>query len=377
MTVRIELVRSQDGFHVPYVAKGNGPPDVVHVLGLATHRQSHRLELPPHGYYERLASFASVVEEPRFLSYCERLASFSRLIVVDERGGTGAALDSTSSVLTLEERMDDISAVLDVLGVDQVTLMGDEDTASVVRLYAATFPSRIHSLVSMGPRESLSDLRSAPPAVDAPTLAILQSAEGTMVPTFIEIPGECVPWKGDIEALVTAIQEVTGRDASQHHGRELATILLTDIVDSTRIASEVGTRRWTQLLDQHDALVRHHLERFGGRAIKSTGDGVLATFDGPARAMRCACALRDAARSLGLRIRAGLHTGEIEARGSDIAGIAVHIAARVESLAQPGEVWVSSTIPPLVAGSGITFLDRGEHTLKGVPGSWTLSAAEA
>jgi class 3 adenylate cyclase len=194
--------------------------------------------------------------------------------------------------------------------------------------------------------------------------------------TSIEIRGECVPLEGDLEVFATEIQELTGRVASPHHGRELATILLTDIVDSTRIASEFGTRRWTQLLDQHDALVRRHLERFGGRAIKSTGDGVLATFDGPARAMRCACALRDAAQSLGIGIRAGLHTGEIEARGSDIAGIAVHIAARVESLAQPGEVWVSSTIPPLVAGSGITFLDRGEHTLKGVPGSWTLLAVE-
>jgi class 3 adenylate cyclase len=370
--VRIELARSQDGFHVPYVAEGSGPPDVVQVLGLATHRQLHRLEPPPHGYYERLASFASLIEEPRFLSYCERLASFSRLIVVDERGGIGAALHSTTSVLTLEERMDDITAVLDVLGVDQVTLIGDEDTASVVRLYAATFPSRVHSLVSLGPRESLSDLRSAPSAVDAPTLVLLQSAEGTMAITFIETPGE-----GDIEAFATEIRELTGRVASQHHGRELATILLTDIVDSTRIASEFGARRWTQLLDQHDALVRQHLERFGGRAIKSTGDGVLATFDGPARAMRCACALRDAARSLGIGIRAGLHTGEIETRGSDIAGIAVHIAARVESLAQPGEVWVSSIIPALVAGSGITFLDRGEHTLKGVPGSWTLLAVEA
>jgi class 3 adenylate cyclase len=374
--VRIELARSPDGFHVPYVAEGGGPPDVVHVLGLATHQRLHRLEPSPHGYYERLASFASVIEEPRFLSYCERLARFSRFIVVDERGGTGAAFHSTSSVLTLEERMDDITAVLDALEIDQVVLMGDEDTIPVVLLYAATFPSRVHSLVSLVPRESLNDLGSAPSAVDAPTLVLLQSAEAMAGATSIEIRGECVPLEGDLEVFATEIQELTGRVASPHHGRELATILLTDIVDSTRIASEFGTRRWTQLLDQHDALVRRHLERFGGRAIKSTGDGVLATFDGPARAMRCACALRDAAQSLGIGIRAGLHTGEIEARGSDIAGIAVHIAARVESLAQPGEVWVSSTIPPLVAGSGITFLDRGEHTLKGVPGSWTLLAVE-
>jgi len=153
-------------------------------------------------------------------------------------------------------------------------------------------------------------------------------------------------------------------------------VLFTDIVDSTKIASEIGDRRWRELLDLHDALVHRQVDRFRGRVIKTTGDGFLSTFDGPVRAMRCACAIRDGAHRIGIEVRAGLHTGEIAVRSEDVAGIAVHIAARVESKAQPGEVLVSSAIPPLVAGSGISFLDRGEHDLKGVPGPWRLLAVE-
>ena len=386
--MRIELARSHDGFHVPYVVKGEGPPDLIHVLGPATHQRLHRLDPSPHGYYERLASFAGLIVEPIFRSYSERLARFSRLIVVDERGGTGAGLHAASSFVMLEDRMSDITSVLDGVGADQVTLIGDADTAPVVLFYAATFPTRVHSLVCLGISEHINDVGAALPAVNAPTLVLFEGADGEMEATtrclmaehmdavsFMETPGECGPWEEDIEGLATEVQRLTGHVAPSHQpGRTLATILLTDIVDSTRLASEFGADRWNQLLDQHDALVRHQLERFCGQAIKSTGDGILATFDGPARATHCACAVRDAARSLGIEIRAGLHIGEIEARGTDISGIAVHIAARVESLAQPGEVWVSSTIPPLVAGSGITFVDRGEHELKGVPGPWRLLA---
>jgi class 3 adenylate cyclase len=148
-------------------------------------------------------------------------------------------------------------------------------------------------------------------------------------------------------------------------------------VDSTRTAADLGDQRWRSLLDDHDAMVHRQLDRFRGRQIKSTGDGVFATFDGPARAIRCASAIRDGARRLGLEIRAGLHTGECEIRGDDLGGIAVHVGARVAGLADPGEVLVSRTVADLVAGSGIVFTNRGEHVLKGVPGTWQLFAAQA
>ena len=154
----------------------------------------------------------------------------------------------------------------------------------------------------------------------------------------------------------------------------LATVLFTDIVGSTEHAAQVGDRRWRELLAAHDALVGAEVDRFRGRMVKSTGDGALATFDGPGRAIRCACAIRDTVRSLGLDTRAGLHTGEIELRGDDVAGVAVHIGARVSALAGAGDVLVSSTVKDIVAGSGIEFGDRGEHELKGVPGSWKLYA---
>jgi class 3 adenylate cyclase len=153
-------------------------------------------------------------------------------------------------------------------------------------------------------------------------------------------------------------------------------VLFTDIVDSTRKASEMGDRDWRALLDAHDAVVRSQLDRFRGREVKTIGDGFLATFDGPQRAIRCALALRDALHPLAIDIRAGLHTGEIEVLGEDIGGIAVHLAERVHTLAQPGEIFVSETVPRLVTGSGIEFTDRGERQLKGVPGTWRVFAVE-
>jgi class 3 adenylate cyclase len=156
--------------------------------------------------------------------------------------------------------------------------------------------------------------------------------------------------------------------------RVLVTVLLTDIVASTERQAEVGDQRWKQLLTRHDEAVRRQIQRFGGREVKTTGDGVLSTFDGPARAARCAIAAREAARQLGLETRAGLHTGEVELRGADIAGVAVHIAARIAALAHPGEVLVSRTVRDLVAGSGIAFSERGTHVLRGVPDEWQLFA---
>jgi class 3 adenylate cyclase len=177
----------------------------------------------------------------------------------------------------------------------------------------------------------------------------------------------------DSEAMVDAIEEfLTGELPAVHADRVLATVLFTDLVDSTGAAARLGDRRWRQLLATHDALVRAELDRFRGREVKSTGDGVLATFDGPARAIRCACAVRDAVHALGVTMRAGLHTGEIELHGEDIAGIAVHVGQRVASHAGPGEVLVSRTVADLIAGSDIELLDRGEHELKGVTGTWRL-----
>jgi class 3 adenylate cyclase len=178
---------------------------------------------------------------------------------------------------------------------------------------------------------------------------------------------------GDTEALGDEIEEfLTGVRPALATDRVLATVLFTDIVGSSQRAAELGDRAWRKLLDAHDAVVRIQLERFRGREVKTTGDGFLATFDGPARAIHCAVDLAVGLRSLGLDIRAGLHTGEVEARGDDIGGIAVHTGARVAALAKAGEVLVSSTVKDLVAGSGIEFKDRGEHELRGVPGTWKL-----
>lgn len=158
--------------------------------------------------------------------------------------------------------------------------------------------------------------------------------------------------------------------------RVLVTVLFTDIVGATERAADLGDRRWRDLITQHHLVVRQQLERFRGREIDTAGDGFLAAFDGPARAVRCACAIGDAVRQLGLRIRAGVHTGECEVIGDKLGGIAVHIGARVAALSAPDEVLVSSTVKDLVAGSGLRFFDRGVHSLRGVPGEWRLFAAE-
>lgn len=225
------------------------------------------------------------------------------------------------------------------------------------------------------------------PSIQAPTLVVHRRgnrhvrvehgrylAEHIPGAVYRELDGEDhVFCAGNTDALVDEIEEfLTGVRPALATDRVLATVLFTDIVGSSDKAAEVGDRAWRKLLDAHDAVVRTQLERFRGREIKTTGDGFLATFDGPARAIRCAVELSTGLRSLGLEIRAGLHTGEVEVRHDDIGGIAVHTGARVAALASTGEVLVSSTVKDLVAGSGIEFADRGEHELKGVPGSWKL-----
>jgi class 3 adenylate cyclase len=190
---------------------------------------------------------------------------------------------------------------------------------------------------------------------------------------YVELPGdEHLIWAGDVDAVVDEVEDfLTGSRPVHESDRVLATVLLTDIVGSTERAAALGDRPWGKVLEQHHAIVRRELERFRGREVDTAGDGFLTTFDGPARAVRCACSVRDAVRSLRLEIRAGLHTGECELMADKVGGIAVHTGARVASAARPGEVLVSSTVRDLVAGSGIKFEDRGEHELKGV-GRWRL-----
>ena len=233
------------------------------------------------------------------------------------------------------------------------------------------------------------NVRALLPTVRVPTL-VVQHADDLFIPPalgkyvadhipgakYVELPGRNMyqfvePWRPSFQEIY---EFLTGHQADVADDRVLATVLFTDIVDSTRQASEIGDRDWHALLDAHDAVVRAQLSRFRGREVNTSGDGFLAMFDGPQRAIRCAMAIRDAVQSLGIEVRAGLHTGECEVRGNDIGGIAVHIGARVSALAGPNDVLVSSTLRDLVIGSGLEFDDRGTHQLKGVPGEWRLFA---
>jgi class 3 adenylate cyclase len=233
------------------------------------------------------------------------------------------------------------------------------------------------------------DVRPLLPTVSAPTLILHRRDETVFrighgryladhIPgaKFVELEGaDSLYWVGDTRPLLDEVEEfVTGARLANRLGSIIATILVTDIVGSTETLARVGPDEWRDMLDSHDAAVRRQLERFGGREVKTTGDGFLATFDGPARAVTCAQAIRDVAAQMGMDIRAGLHTGQVDWRGDDIAGMAVHIAARVEALAVPGEVLASRTVVDLIVGSGIEFEDRGEHELKGVPGVWKVFA---
>jgi class 3 adenylate cyclase len=239
---------------------------------------------------------------------------------------------------------------------------------------------------------ALSDIRHALPAVSAPVL-VLHRRDDLLFPVeqsrdltarlsnaqFIELPGaDWVPMAGEYEPLVAEIQTfVTGTRPQVEPDRLLATVLFTDVVKSTDTAVAVGDKRWRELLDRHDEISEREIVRHGGRLVESTGDGVFATFDGPARGIHAALAIRDAIARIGISIRAGLHTGEIEVRGDKASGLAVHIGQRVSAIAQGGEVLVSRTLPDLVVGSGIEFEERGEHELKGVPGRWQLYAVKS
>jgi pimeloyl-ACP methyl ester carboxylesterase/plasmid stabilization system protein ParE len=428
---------------IAYQVVGDGPIDLVLVLGFATH-----LELQ--------------WESPAFARFFERISSFSRLIIFDKRG-TGLS-DPVTEVPTLEQRIDDVRAVMDAAGSERAALIGVSEGGPMSVLFAATHPDRVTALVLHGamgrtteapdypwasPAEALResaaefiapnwgqqaegmvelfapsfaddpqaveftarlersaaspamvqqifemfldiDVRAILPTIHVPTLVLHRRGDrvvnrrageelAAQIPgaRYVELPGiDHVPWAGDAEALLGEIEEfLTGERSVAEPHRVLATVMFTDIVGSTERAAEFGDSRWRELLATHQAAVRRELTRSGGREVKTLGDGSLATFDGPARAIRCGCAIVEAAHSLGLEVRIGLHCGEIELIEDDVGGIAVHIAARVGALAAAGEVLVSSTVKDLVAGSGISFVDRGTKQLKGIPDEWRLFAA--
>ena len=395
-------------------------------------------------------------EEPDVSRWLLRLASFARVAMFDKRG-TGMS-DRVTEMPGLDQRIDDLRAVMDAAGMEQAALLGLSEGGPLAALFAATYPNRCIALILYGafarftswlPTEealaaflgyidhgwgsgaSLSFLApslandpaaqqwqgrferlgASPAAATAlmrmnsqidisdivstirvPTLVIHRTEDMTInveggrflaehIPgaRFLEVPGkDHMPWVGDgAMEIADAIQEfLTGTRGPVEVDRLLATVLFTDIVGSTEKAAELGDSRWRSLLDNHHAVIKRNLSRFRGREIKSTGDGIIATFDGPARGVRCACAIADEVRPLGIEVRAGLHTGECEMMGDDVGGIAVHIGARVAALAGAGEVLVSSTVKDLVAGSGLRFADRGNRSLKGVPGEWHLYAVE-
>jgi pimeloyl-ACP methyl ester carboxylesterase len=429
---------------IAYQVVGDGPIDLVLILGFATH-----LELQ--------------WESPAFARFFERISSFSRLIIFDKRG-TGLS-DPITEVPTLELRIDDVRAVMDAVGSEQAALFGISEGGPMSALFAATHPDRVTALVLYGamgrtteapdypwasPAEALResaeefiapywgqqaegmvelfapsfagnpeaveftarmerssaspamvqqifemfldiDVRAVLPTIHVPTLVIHRRGDrvvyrrageelAAQIPgaRYVELPGiDHLPWAGDSDAVLGEIEEfLTGARSLAEPDRVLATVMFTDIVGSTERAGELGDARWRELLAAHLAAVRQELTRFRGREVKTLGDGALATFDGPARAIRCGLAIAETARSTGLDVRIGLHCGEVEVMEEDVGGIAVHIAARVGAIAGAGEVLVTSTVKDLVAGSGIGFEDRGATHLKGIPDEWGLFAAE-
>jgi class 3 adenylate cyclase len=395
---------------------------------------------------------------PKTASFFRRLASFSRLILFDKRG-TGLS-DPVADVGTLEDRMEDVHAVLDACGSRQAAVFGLSEGGPMSLLFAATYPERTTALVMFGSyaklvptadyfperaaagaesiaafRDALEnhwgegaalgkfmpsaaadrnalqtlgmferaaaspamvgaqqrfseqiDVRRVLPAISSPTLVLHRGDD--LVPAeygryiadhvpgarFRELDGDDhLPWDGDSRAVLDEVEEfLTGARRGGEPDRMLTTVLFTDIAGSTERAATLGDERWRVLLENHDELVRRRLTAFKGREIKTLGDGFLATFDGPGRAIRCACAIREDVAGLGVDIRAGVHTGECEVMGNDIGGMAVHIGARVIGQAPPGAVLVTGAVRDLVVGSGIEFADRGTHRLKGVPGEWQL-----
>jgi class 3 adenylate cyclase len=398
-------------------------------------------------------------EHPPSARFLEALASFARVITFDRRGS--GLSDPVAEPPTLEQRMDDVRAVMDAAGVERAALLGMSEGVTMGILMAATCPERVIALVCSGgmarstwaedypwandpqalresgfelllphwgdgstvevaapsvaddpaareffgrlQRATASpgmiagvvqmfldlDVRHVVPSVHVPALVLHRTrdrlvnvgngrwlAEHLPNARLVELEGEDhMPYYERPEEWIGEVQEfLTGARATPEPDRILATVLFTDLVDSTRTAADLGDRRWRDLLERHHELVRQALSYHRGNEIKTIGDGFLATFDGPARAIRCAQEIVASGDPIGVKVRAGLHTGECEVIGDDIGGIAVHIAARVSALASADEILASRTVRDLVAGSGIGFEDRGTHVLKGVPDEWEILA---
>jgi class 3 adenylate cyclase len=419
--------------YIAYEVRGGGAVDLVHVPGL-------------------LNTITASAFHPSLARFENELARFSRLIKLDKRGSGLSDRLAPGAVPTIEERIDDIRAVMDEVGSEQACLFGTADGGPIATVFAATYPDRVSALVlnstggggaadptldhqaveeylaryeqgwghgflapmfgarnaeerrqiaqverlagtpksvaALARATAATDVRAVLPTVSAPTL-IVHHVEHPLWPIrgarllaagipnarMIELPGQPEGIAGDA-SLARLIEEfATGQHAEVETDRVLKTILFTDIVDSTGHAVRLGDRRWRELLEEHDAAIRADLERFRGQEIKTTGDGFLAAFDGPARAIRCAQAINQDVRRLGIEMRAGIHTGECELHGPDLAGIAVHMANRISGLAEPSQILVSRTVVDLTAGSGLQFEARGEYQLKGVPGTWPTFAA--
>ena len=430
--------------NIAYQVVGNGPCDLVFVPGWVSHVEC-AWELPP------LA---------RFL---ERLASFSRLIVFDKRGTGLSDRVPDADLPGLDERMDDLRAVMDATGTKSPALFGFSEGGNLAMTFAAAHPSRVSALVTFGAfakriwspdypwaptpearaaqyeyierewgkmmdlsrimpsmvndveygkrvatyfRRSASpgaavsllkmntaiDVRHLLPVIKAPTLVLHRVGdrdanieEGRYIAAripgarFIQLSGEDhLPWIGNSDVVADAIAEfVTGAPLPRDVDRVLATIMFTDIVGSTERLAEMGDRAWHERLAAHHEIARQEIARWRGREINTAGDGFLAAFDGPARAIRCALALHQRLSTIGIPIRAGLHTGEVTLSDDDVSGMAVHIGARIAASAHTGETLVSGTVRDLVIGADLAFADRGVTTFKGVPGEWRLHAVSA
>jgi class 3 adenylate cyclase len=437
----VRFARSGDA-DVAYRIVGDGPHDLVYVQGAFTNLDVNW-------------------ELPAYRRYCERLGEFTRLILFDKRG-MGMS-DRLSGATTLEERMEDVRAIMDAVGSERAAIMAQSEGAYMGVLFAATYPERTTHLILIGAyarqrrdeewpwglrtddqleqliaklpelwgkgfswidfapgmsgqtwfdefggrlqahsatpaaaaqwmRISMDlDIRSVAPGISVPTLVIHKVGDkachvengrffARAIPgaRYVELPGENhAPWFTPDEPLAEIREFLTGTREASATDRVVATVLFTDLVGSTERAAELGDRRWRDLVEQHHAALRRELMRFEGREQDTAGDGFFATFDGPARAIRCARTMIEAVRPLGLEVRAGLHTGEVELADGKAAGIAVNIGARVAARAEAGEILVSGTVKDLVAGSGLEFEERGVTELKGVPGEWRLFAVAA